>query len=63
MRRITVDEEAPRVAADVTLEHLLETYVRPVVTVEVLHKIMASADESARQHYGRGYVQGGREAI
>lgn len=60
MKRITIDEDAERPAADVSLENLLETHVKLAVSPVVYTRLLQTVDEVARTHYGRGYLAGGQ---
>lgn len=52
--------EEIRPAADVQFEGLMEKYVKPIVGPGVYTQLMETANEVARTHYGRGFLEGGR---
>lgn len=59
MSQNEVNEEI-RPAADVQLQGLLDKYVRPVVAPSVYTQLVDAANEVAKAHYGRGFLEGGR---
>lgn len=54
-------EDTPKSAAEISLQHLLETYVRGNVGNHVFARISNTLEEAQRSTYGRGYVQGSRD--
>lgn len=63
MRRTDVPtEDAPMSAPEQSLQHFFETYVNPRLTVHERASLGEMMDEFKRVTYGRGYVQGGRDA-
>lgn len=55
------EADAPLSAAEQSLAHLLETYVRPTMAADVWSRIAGTLEEFKRTTYGRGYVQGARD--